>query len=209
MCIATDTTLPAISIEKSVATDPSNAKKGNRMMKRRRLTFAPEISKVTATISREEYTDEEMKRCWWSAKEKSRRREKLVYLILELTAREREQQFVTMIDDSFEVAQYLSTKGLGDKEVDALFQDPSNYTSNLEAWAMKGQKRRGLEMHMSSFQMRHRRETARQIRVMLLEAQRMGISSDEGAEIYAEQSLSSRVYARWMGHADHSSAYVL
>jgi hypothetical protein len=209
MCIATDTPSPVISIEQSVATDPSYAKKGNLMMKRRRLTFAPEISKVAATISREDYTAEEKRRCWWSTTEVSRSRKQLMCLIRSLTYKERDQHFVEMIDDSFETAQYLSTKGLGEKEVDSLFQDPSNYTSNLEAWALNGQERRGLEIYMSPFQMSHRSAKARPIRKMLLEAQRLGITSDEGATFFAEQSLTSRMYARWMGHADHSSAYFL
>lgn len=113
------------------------------MIKRRRLTFAPEISKVTGTIFLEEYTDEEKKRCWWPVKEVSRCREQCSHLIL--TGREREQHFVKMIGDSFKAAQYLLTKSLGDNAVDALFRDPSNYTSKLEAWALGGQGRRGLE----------------------------------------------------------------
>jgi predicted metalloprotease len=202
----TDTTSPAISIDQSIATDSSSAKIGNRMM-RRRLTFAPEISMETGTISREEYTDEEKKRCWWSVKEVSRSRKQCKQLIL--IGRERGQHCIKMIDDSFKAAQYLSTRSLGDKAVEALFQDPSNYTSKLEAWALNGQGRRGLERYISSFQMRQRSAKAREIREILLEAQRMGISSDEGAEIYKERSLESRIYARWMGYADHSSAYFL
>jgi hypothetical protein len=50
-----------------------------------------------------------------------------------ISARERGQHFIKMIDESFRMAQCLST-ALGDKEVDSLLQDPSNYTSKLEAW---------------------------------------------------------------------------
>jgi hypothetical protein len=46
------------------------------------------------------------------------------------------------------------------------------------------------------FQYRHRIAITREIREMLHEALRMGISSDEGTEIYAEQSLFIRNYTR-------------
>jgi hypothetical protein len=206
MCAPETNTTPAISIDQSVANETSSAKKENRIMKRR-LTFAPEISMETGTISREEYTDEEKKRCWWSVKEVSRSRNQCKQLIL--MGRERGQHCIKMIDDSFKAAQYLSTRSLGDKAVDALFQDPSNYTSKLEAWSSNGQGRRGLEKYISSFQMRQRSAKAREIREILLEAQRTGSSSDEGAEIYKERSLESRIYARWMGYADHSSVCFL
>jgi hypothetical protein len=175
------------------------------MIQRRRLTFSPEISKVTGTISLEDYTDEEKERCWWSVKELSMSRKQRMHLVL--ACRKRGQHFVKMIDDSFKRAQSLSTKSVNDKAVDDLFQKPSNYTSKLEAWTLNAQGCRGLERYISSFQYRHRITIAREIREMLLEALRMGISSDEGAEIYAEQSLSSRIYALWMGQADHSSLF--
>jgi hypothetical protein len=175
------------------------------MIKRRRITFASEISKVTGTISLEDYTDEEKKRCWWSVKEVTVCRKQRMHLVR--TGRERGRHFVKMIDDSFKTAQTLSTHSLDDKAADDLFQEPSNYTSKLEVWTLNAQGCRGLERYISSFQYRHRIALAREIREMLLEALRMGISSDEGAEIYAEKSLSSRIYALWMGHADHSSLF--
>jgi hypothetical protein len=205
MCLPTNTiTSPHVSTKESAVTDSSNTKKAN---KKRRLTFAPEISKVIGTVlSREDYTVKEMKRCWWSAKERSKRRIQSIRLIL--SVRERGQHFISLIDDSFKVAQYLSTS-LAAKEVDSLLKDPSKYTSKLEAWALNGQGRRGLEKHISVFQKRERIATAREIRGSFLDTQRMGVSSEEAAEDYAEQSLASRIYARWMGDADYSSAYFL
>ena len=161
---------------------------------------------MTGTISLEDYTDEEKKRCWWSVKEVAMSRKQRMHLVL--TGRERGKHFIKMIDDSFKTAQSLSTKSLNDKAADDLFQEPSNYTSKLEAWTLNAQGCRGMERYLSSFQYRHRIAKARETREMLLEALRMGISSDEGAEIYAEQSLSGRIYALWMGYADHSSLFV-
>jgi hypothetical protein len=203
MCLPDITTSPRnASIKNSVVIDSSN------MIRKRRLTFAPEISKVIGTvISREDYTVEEKKRCWWSAREVSKSR--TLSLCLIHTFRERGQHFIKLIDDSLMVAQCLSTS-LVDKEVDSLLKDPSNYTSKLETWALNGGEFcRGLERRISVFQKRECTATVREIRGMVLDTQRMGVSSEEAAKMYAEQSLASRIYARWMGEADYSSAYFL
>jgi hypothetical protein len=174
------------------------------MSKKRRVTFAPKISKVVGrVIAREDYTVEEKKRVWWSPKEASKSRTHCMRLIL--TVREHGQHFIKLIDDSLMVAQRLSTS-LGDKEVDSLLKDPSNHTSKLEAWTLNGQGRRGLERNISIFQKRERLAAARGIRFTILDTQLMGVSSEEAAKIYAEQSLADRIYARWMGEADYSSA---
>jgi hypothetical protein len=126
-----NTTSPAASVKQSAVADSSNRKKASKKIKRS-ITFAPEISKVIGTvISREDYTTEEKKSCRWSNRELSKSRTRSMQLII--SARERGQHFIKMIDESFRMAQCLST-ALGDKEVDSLLQDPSNYTSKLEAW---------------------------------------------------------------------------
>jgi hypothetical protein len=206
MCLPTNTASPStVSIMKSAVADSSNMQKANNLIRKRRLTFAPEISKVIGTvISREDYTVEEKKSCWRSAKEISESRTHIKCLIH--TYRDMGQHFIRLIDDSFMAAQYLSTS-LADNEVDSLLTDPSNYTSKLEAWSLNGQGRRGLEKHISVFQKRERSATAREIRGMVLDTQRMGVSRKEAAEVYAEQSLASRIYARKMGDADYNSTY--
>jgi hypothetical protein len=202
MCLPTNTTSSNISIKKSAVADSSNTKKAN---KKRRLTFAPEISKVIGTvISREDYTFKEKKSCWWSAKERSKLRTHSTQHLI-LTIRERGQECTRLIDDSLEVAQSLSAS-LAAKEVDSLLKGPSNYTTKLEAWTLNGQDFRGLERSLSVLQ-QERTATAREIRGNVLNTQRMGVSGEEAAEDYAEQSLASRIYARWMGDADYSSVY--
>jgi predicted metalloprotease len=204
MGVRTNTSSPSVSVKQMVA-NSSNTNKANKLIRKRRLTFAPEISKVVGTvISREDYTAEEMKRCWWSSKEVSKSRILSIRLIH--TVRDRGQHFIRLIDDSFMVAQCLSTS-LAEKEVDSLMKDPSKYTSKLEAWTLNGQGRRGLERNISVFQKRERTAGGREIRGMVVDTLRMGVSSEEAAEMYAEQSLASRIYARWMGQADYSSAY--
>jgi hypothetical protein len=65
---------------------------------------------------------------------------------LVLALRERGRPFIKTIDDSLKIAQHLSTT-LEDKVLDDLVQDPSNYTSKIEAWALNGQDRCGFEKH--------------------------------------------------------------
>jgi hypothetical protein len=206
MGIRTNTpTSPVVSVKQSVVADSSNTNKASNLIKKRRLTFAPEISKVIGTvISREEYTAEEKKSCRWSNRDLSKSRTRSMQLIA--AARDRGQHFIKMIDDSFRVAQYLSTI-LGDKEVDSLLQDPSNYTSKLEAWSLMKQSHRGLEKHISLFQKNEKNATILEIRGMVLDNQRVGVSSEEAAEMYAAQSLASRIYSRWVGDADYSAIY--
>jgi hypothetical protein len=206
MCLPTNTTSPTVSIKKSAIAGSSNTNKASSTIKKRRLTFAPEISKVIGTvISREDYTVKEKKNCYWSKIERSKLRTNATELIR--TLRERGQHCMMLLDDSLEVAQYLSTS-LAVKEVDSLLKDPSNYTSKLEAWTLNGQVWRGLERYLSVFQ-KKRTATQQGIITMFLHTHRMGVSSEEAAEIYAEQSLASRIYARCMGDADYSSAYVV
>jgi hypothetical protein len=185
--------------------DSTNTMTANQTMisKKRRLTFSPTISTVVATVlSREDYTVDETKNCWWAVAEISqshahakRARTRIMH---------RGQHFVKMIDDSFKAAQQLSVS-LRKKEVDALLQDTNNFHSAIDASQFDGNGRRGLEKHVSAFQYK----TGRGIRAKVLLSQRMDVSSEEVAEIYAEECLASRIYARWMGRVDYILAYVL
>jgi hypothetical protein len=210
MCLPTNTPTtasPTVSVKKSVVADSSNTtNNANKLIRKRRLTFAPEISKVIGTVlSRQDYTVEENKNCYWSKIERSQLRTNARQQID--TLRMRGRHFVELIDDSLKVAIYISMS-LADKKVDSLLKDPSKFTSKLEAWTSNGQAWRGLERYISLFQ-KKRTTTHREIIAMVLDTQRVGVSSEEAAEIYAEQCLASRIYARWMGDADYSSAYIL
>jgi hypothetical protein len=203
----TSTTSPTrtVSIKNSVVSYASNITKASDITKNRRLIFAPVIAKVVGTVlSRDEYTAEEKENCWWAADEKSNSRRHSRRLIN--TVRERGQPFIKMIDDSFKAAQRLSMT-LGDKEVDDLLQDPTDYTDKLEAWSLNGQGRRGLEKHISVFLKCERTALVREIQEMVIATERMGGSGEVIADICAEYSLGNRIYARWVGDADYSAAY--
>jgi hypothetical protein len=171
----------------------------------RRLTFAPVISKVMGTVlSRDDYTAEEKENCRWAADEMSNSRRRSRRIIQ--TVRERGRPFIKMVDDSFKAAQCLSTT-LEDKEVDALLQDPTNYTCKLEAWSLNGQGRRCLEKRISVFLQVERTAIVREIREMVINTHRMGGADEFIAEIYAGYSLGSRIYARWVGDADYTAVH--
>jgi hypothetical protein len=202
MCLPTNITIK--KGKSAVAYSSNTNNNANKPIRERRLTFAPEISKVVGTVlSRKDYTKKEKKNCYWSRSERSVLRTNAMQQIHAI--RDRGLHFVELIDDSLKVAQYLSTS-LEDKKGDSLLKDPSKYTSKLEAWTLIGQAWRGLERYISVFQ-KGRFTTRREIIAMVVDTQHMGVSSEEAAEIYAKQCLSSRVYARWMGDADYSSAY--
>jgi hypothetical protein len=177
----------------------------NKVMicKKRRLTFAPTIATVVGTaLSREDYTVQEKKNCWWAAEEmfRSRAHAKRVMTLIMHSG----QYFLKMIDDSFKLAQLLSTS-LQETEMDALMLDPNNHRSEIDASEFNGHGRRGLERQMSVFQ----KMRVREIREKVLHHQSMDLSSEEVAEKYAEECLASRIYSRWMGRVDYTLAYVL
>jgi hypothetical protein len=196
-----------VAFSSTMLADSTNTMTANTPMmisKKRRLTFSPIISTVVATVlSREDYTVDETKNCWWAVAEitqshahAKRARTRILH---------RGQHFVKMIDDSFKAAQQLSVS-LRTKEVDALLQDTNNFHSAIDASQFEGNGRRGLEKQVSAFQ----HKTGRGIRAkVLLLSHRMDVSSEEVAEKYAEECLASRIYARWMGRVDYILAYVL
>lgn len=205
MCLPT--TLPSpecfLADNKGVAIASGITKKA----KKRQLSFATEIARVVATgLPLHEYTDEEFESCWWSARDQHCFRVDSK----EVASRVRKcgSAFITLLDDSYESAHNLSF-GLSESAVDVLLNDPSKYTSKLEAWTLIGQERRGLEKSISELQRFERKTGARESRGIVLELEQMGISGDEIGKLYALHCRTSRIYARMMGNADRRSASFL
>jgi hypothetical protein len=171
--------------------------------KKRRLSFAPEVSRVVATVLRlDEYTTEEIERCWWSASDHTCFRVDSKEVALKV--RKCGSSFITLLDDSYKAAYELSFR-LSESAVDDLLNDPSKYTSKLEAWTLIGQERRGLEKSISALQSFERKIGARESRGIVFELGQMGISGDEIGKLYAIHCRTSRIYARMMGNADRRS----
>lgn len=141
--------LPNLSAQDTAKEMRNKITEQNKVMiskkRRLRLTFSPPISTVVGTgtgaLSREDYTAKERKNCWWDVEEISRSRApaKRVMTLISHSG----QHFVKMIDDSFKLAQELSTS-LREKEMDALMRDPNNFCSDIDATEFNGHGRRGL-----------------------------------------------------------------
>jgi hypothetical protein len=205
MCIPAMTLpTPECFADYNGAAKASNTRKQS---KKRRLSFAPKISSVVATVlPLDEYTTEEIESCWWSDCDQACFRVDSQEVASKV--KRCGSSFITLLDDSYKSAYELSFR-LSESAVDDLLNDPSKYTSKLEAWTLIGQERRGLEKSISALQNFERRIGACESRGMVLELGQMGISCDEIGKLYAEHSRTSRIYARMMGNADRRSVSLL
>jgi hypothetical protein len=183
------------------------AAKVSGISNKRRLSFAPEISRVVATVlPLDEYTDQEFESCWWSVRDQESFRADSRQVALRV--RQCGSSFITLLDDSYEAAHNLSFS-LSESAVDDLLNDPSKHTSKLEAWTLVGQERRGLEKSISEMHRYERKTGARESRGLVLELAQMGINCDEIGILYAVHCRTSRIYARMMGNADRRSVSFL
>jgi hypothetical protein len=202
--------LPTLLVSPEYFADCKGAANSNdirKTSKKRRLSFAPEISRVVATVlPLDEYTTEEVESCWWSASDQACFRVDSKEVALKV--RKCGSSFITLLDDSYKAAYELSFR-LSESAVDDLLNDPSKYTSKLEAWTLIGQERRGLEKSISALQSFERKIGARESRGIVLELGQMGICGDEIGKLYAVHCRTSLIYARMMGNADRRSVSFL
>jgi hypothetical protein len=204
MCLLTTISSPEYFVDCKGAAKASGIRKKSI---KRRLSFAPEISCIVATVlPLHEYTDKEIESCWWSASDHETFR--VDSKAVALRVKKCGSSFIALLDDSYVAAHDLSFR-LSESAVDDLLTDPSKYTSKLEAWTLIGQERRGLEKSISGLQRFERKIGARESRGIVLELEQMGISGDEIGKLYALHCRTSRIYARMMGNADRRSASFL
>lgn len=179
--------------------------KQKRINSRRRLTFAPEIVQVAGrVISLEDYSREELNDSWWSVQEL-----KDIFEDAKFTLRADSEcgpTKIDLLDVSYKRAQIFA-KRLNGKGMDAMLRDPSDYTTELELWTARGAGCRGLEKYSSRFQKAQRISGSQKMLASLLETRQAGVSDNEIAEIYVEQSRASLIFARFMGEADYQTAY--
>ena len=173
--------------------------------KKRRLTFAPEVVRVVGKyISLEDYSREELDTCWWSAGELSEIFDEAKFILRAVS--DCGPRKIDLLDVSFERSQIFA-KRLNDKGMDALLRDPTDCTTELELWTKRGACCRGLEKYCSPFQRAQRISGSQRMCSSLLEMRQAGVSDDEIAAMYAEQSRASLIFARLMGEADYQTAY--
>jgi hypothetical protein len=173
------------------------------------LTFAPQLAQVVNTgISLEDYSREELDSSWWSADEFKNMSDDAKYIMRAL----REYggpTCIELLDVSYRRSKRFANR-LDGKGIDALLQDPSHYTSELELWTSRGDGCRGIEKYSSNFQRAERITGAQKMVAMVVGTRRAGsFSNDEIAEIYAEQSRADLIFARLMAAADYLTAYSL
>jgi len=171
----------------------------------RQVHFAPTVQ-VNRVLARDDYTAAEKGRYWCTTAEFRSFRANAQKIVL--ATKKNGLSFIQLLDKSYELAQELSLN-LKPHQVDMLLRDPQHrLTAQLEAWSRVGPGRRGLEKFVSPYHRQQRSPLARGTKVMVCEMTRMGIKNPvEIAEVYAEQTRTSRVYSRLLGAADYREAY--
>jgi hypothetical protein len=176
-----------------------------RINNKRRLTFAPQIAQVVGNgISLEDYSIEELDASWWSVEELKDIFDDAKFILQALS--ECGLTKIDLLDISYKRARRLA-RSLNRKGMDALLRDPSDCTTELESWTARGAGCRGLEKYSSRFQRAQRISGSQQMLTSLLETRQGGVSDDEIADIYAELSKASLIFARLMGEADYRTTY--
>jgi hypothetical protein len=170
---------------------------------KRRIHFAP-IVQVFHVISRSNFTQEEKESYWCSNHEQQGFLASAMQLVVE--SRKNGHGFIAMVDDSYQIAQRLSSS-LKPHQIDTVLRDPRRYTEQLEACSLVGKGRRGLEKITSTYYRQARRPVVQATKAMICDMSRTGIGDEEIAELYAEQSRTSLIYSRMVGCADSRAAY--
>ena len=168
--------------------------------------FAPEISQVVDTVlSRDDFTEEETSNYWWS-REKSHTFRSAACLIIETARANKDDNMICLIDDSYKFAKD-ATECLKDDAIEDILQDPSLHTRLLEVWYFKEQDACGLEPMISQLQQLERRTDYACLRRYVVNVSKTKRTVEEIAEIAIRISLTSRVYARMVGHAQANLLY--
>jgi hypothetical protein len=170
---------------------------------KRRIQFAP-IVQVFHVIARSDFTQEEKESYWCSNHEQQGFLVNAMQLVIE--TRKNGHAFIAMVDDSYQIAQRLSSS-LKPHQIDTVLRDPRRYTEQLKACTLIGKGYRGLEKSTSNYYRQARRPVVQATKAMICDMSRSGIGDEEIAELYAEQSRTSLVYSRMVGCADCRAAY--
>jgi hypothetical protein len=179
-----------------------------RKMNKRRLSFAPEISKVVGTVlSRDDITTQEKASYWYSHNDYAVIN-KGTRAVLLLTRKHR-LELVEMVQESYKAVHDIVDQVVDDDEFESLLIDPSHYTSVLEKWCLNSYDRRGLEKSMGKYVKSQRSADARKARGMVFQTGAKRLSRFEIAQAYAIESRHSCVYARMIAHADYQTVHCM
>jgi hypothetical protein len=169
---------------------------------RKRFRFHPEMSQVVATVlSRDDFSKEETSNYWWS-KEKSRKFRSAACLVIETARANKDANMMHLIDDSYKFAKDVAGGCLKDEAIEEILQDPSLHTRRLEVWSTQGHDACGLERMLSQLQQLERRADYMRLRRNVVKMSETARTVEEIAKVATRLSLTSRVYARMVGHAE-------
>jgi hypothetical protein len=187
----------------------------NKQTPRKRFRFAPEISQVVGTVlSRDDFTEQENSNYWWN-KEQTLTFRSAACIVIETARANKDENMIYLIDDSYKFAKdvagcskdsYKFAKDVAgcskDDAIEAILQDPSLHTRRLEIWSAKEQDACGLERMISKFQQLERRADFVRLQLYVVNTSETTRTVEEIAEIATRLSLTSRLYARMVGHAE-------
>jgi hypothetical protein len=173
----------------------------NKQSRRKRFRFAPEMSQVVGTVlSRDDFTVEENRNYWWS-KEKTLTFRSAACTVIETARANKDENTIYLIDDSYKFAKDVAGC-LKDDAIEDILRDPSLHTRRLEVWSTKGQEVCGLERMISQLQQLERRADYLRLRRYVVNTSKTTRTVEEIADVATRLSLTSRVYARMVGHAE-------
>jgi hypothetical protein len=185
--------------------DATNLASPVKKSRRKRFRFAPETSQVVGTVlSRDDYTDEEINNCWWS-KEMRRMFRSSAKNTIETAVAHMDSDMIYLLDGSYQFAQDLAGSLYTD-DIKEILQDPSSHTRRLEIWSKKGTSACGLERFISKVQSLERKADYVRFRRSVVYMSKTTRTAEEIAEVAIQLSVTSRIYARMVGHAEAQNA---
>jgi hypothetical protein len=171
----------------------------------RSVRFASNVSKIVGRVlSRDDFSEDERADYWIGRKESFHCQSKAKRVVM--AVEKHGSEHVHFLEESYEVAQFLSEVMVDDNDIELFFGDPSCYTEKMEMWSAAYYGQRGLERYISSLQKRQRTLEKYETRRMVLVAAK-SVSADELAEFYAAISWTTCIYSRMLGHADYAAAH--
>jgi hypothetical protein len=175
---------------------PPVVQKHTASRKRPLVRFAPVISTSVSTLSRDDLTEQEKTKIWWTVQECAEFRHRAKQ-VASYTRQEGRSFTRKTLEIPFEVA--LATADAYREEcLGGVLRDPSPFVGDLTEWSRLSNARRGLEHRVVTSSLRA--STAAKQRKRVLSSLSMGSSAL--AEIAQASSRPSRVFARMIGFGD-------
>jgi hypothetical protein len=175
-------------------------------VEKRSVRFASNVSKIVGRVlSRDDFSEDEKTDYWIGRKESFHGQTKAKHVVM--SVEKHGSEYVHFLEESYEVAQFLSEFMKDGNDIEIFFGDPSCYTENMEMWSAANYGQRGLERYISSLQKRQRALEKFETRRTVLVAAKKGMRADELAEFYAAISWTTCIYSRMLGHADYAAAH--